>query len=222
MNSPDFLAYLKAQTCIFWDWNGTLLDDLDYSLGISNHFFELKGFEGLSKESYQDVFTIPISDYYDNLKLKEKNIDPEEVTDHYLSRYEARRDTIPLFEGAFDCLEELRKEGVTQVLFSAAHISELEFQVKHHGISDFFEMLSGAGDFLGGSKLDRGRALQEEYSFSKGVMVGDTLHDVEIGKEIGFETVWVSEGHQSLKRASGQSFIDYIYDREENNFYRNN
>lgn len=222
MNSSDFLAYLKAQTCVFWDWNGTLLDDLDYSLGISNHFFESKGFATLSKQSYQDVFTIPISDYYENLKLEEKNISPDEVTDHYLSHYQAKRDTVPLFEGAYDCLEGLKEKGVLQVLFSAAHISELEFQVKHHDISDFFEILSGAGDFLGGSKLDRGRALKEEYSLSSGVIVGDTLHDVEIGKEIGFETVWVSQGHQSLERAHGQSFIDYIYDRDEQHFYKNN
>ncbi len=207
---------------MFWDWNGTLLDDLDYSLGISNDFFQKKGIETLSKQSYQEIFTIPISDYYQNLKLDEKSIDPDEVTDHYLSNYEKNRDTIGLFQGAYDCLKALSTTQVTQVLFSAAHISELEFQVNHHQISDFFEILSGSDDFLGGSKRDRGLKLKSEYSFKEGVVVGDTLHDLEIGKEIDFETVWVSEGHQSLSRAKGQSFVDYIFDRKENSFYKNN
>jgi phosphoglycolate phosphatase len=100
-------------------------------------------------------------------------------------------------------------------------LSELEFQVEHHGISNIFEILSGAGDYYGGSKLDRGLALKKEYGFKNGVLVGDTLHDVEIGKEMGFETVWVSEGHQSLKRAEQSSAVDYILNRSTENFYKN-
>lgn len=221
MNSADFLKYLGSKSCIFWDWNGTLLDDLDYSLGVNNKIFKSKGAATLSKDYYQKVFTLPISQYYDNLELEKRGVSRDEMTDAFVESYQSGRHTVPMFEGAKTCLEHLRDLNVTQVLFSAAHISEIEFQVNHHGIQDYFEILSAAGDFNGGSKLDRGRAVKEEYSFQDGVVVGDTLHDVQIGREIGFETVWVSEGHQALERAKGQNFIDYIYDRKANEFYKN-
>ncbi len=221
MNTPQFLDYLKAKSCIFWDWNGTLLDDLDYSLGVNNKILESKGSATLSKQYYQKIFTIPISMFLDNLELEKRGIGREEITDLFISNYEKNRHTVDMFNGAKDCLFSLKESGVTQVLFSAAHISEIEFQVNHHGISECFEILSAAGDFYGGCKLDRGRAVKEEYGFTNGVLVGDTLHDVQIGKEIGFETVWVSEGHQSIERAEGQNFIDYIYNRKTGDFYKN-
>lgn len=221
MNSQSFKNYLLGKSCIFWDWNGTLLNDLDYSLGITNEILGLKSSATLSKHFYQDHFTIPIKDYYDKVGMFKTGFTFEELTEHYISRYEAGRDKPTLYAGAKSCLEHLRREGLSQVLFSAAHISELEFQVNHHELTEVFEIISGAGDYYGGSKLERGLALREEYGFENGVLVGDTLHDVEIGKEMGFETVWVSEGHQSLSRAQGHLAVDFILDRSLDKFYPN-
>jgi len=221
MNSAPFETYLSAKSCVFWDWNGTLLNDLDYSLAITNEILGLKSSATLSKHLYLKHFTIPIKDYYDKIGMFNTGFTFDELTDHYISRYEAGRDKPNLYDGALHCLEKLRLKGLSQILFSAAHISELEFQVKHHGLTEVFEIISGSGDYYGGSKLDRGRALKSEYGFKNGVLVGDTLHDVEIGKEIGFETVWVSEGHQSIERAQGHLAVDYILDRTSLEFYKN-
>jgi len=221
MDSAAFKNYLMSKSCVFWDWNGTLLDDLDYSLAITNEILALKTSATLSKHFYQDHFTIPIKDYYDKIGMFKTGFTFDELTDHYISRYEAGRDKPDLYSGARNCLESLKSKGATQVLFSAAHISELEFQVQHHNLTEVFEILSGSGDYYGGSKLDRGLALKKEYGFENAVLVGDTLHDVEIGKEIGFETVWVSEGHQSLQRAQGHTAVDYILNRETNQFLKN-
>ncbi len=221
MTSLEFLSYLRTKACIFWDWNGTLLDDLDYSLSVHNEIFKSKGISVLSKEFYQDNFMLPISEYYDKLDLESLGISRDEMTGLFTANYKASHHKPRLYNGAWDCLRSLYKAGVIQVLFSAAHITELEFQIKHHNIADYFKALSGAEDFNGGSKLHRGRAIKEEYNLIKGVVVGDTLHDVQIGREIGFETVWVSEGHQSLHRAKGQDFIDYIFDRSRGEFYKN-
>lgn len=221
MNSASFRNYLVSKSCVFWDWNGTLLNDLDYSLAITNEILALKSSATLSKQSYQKHFTIPIKDYYDRVGMFNTGFTFDELTDHYISRWERGRHQPHLYSGAKGCLEMIREKGSSQVLFSAAHISELEFQVRHHNLSEFFEILSGSGDYYGGSKLERGLALKQEYGFRNGVLVGDTLHDVEIGKEIGFETVWVSEGHQSIERAEGHHAVDYILDRSSSKFYPN-
>jgi phosphoglycolate phosphatase len=221
MNLDSFQNYLLSKSCVFWDWNGTLLNDLDYSLGITNEILGLKSSATLSKQFYQEHFTIPIKDYYDKVGMFNTGFTFDELTDHYISRYQAGRHVPELYSGAKNCLNKLGDKGLSQVLFSAAHISELEFQVKHHGLTEVFEIMSGSGDFYGGCKLERGQALKNEYGFKNGVLVGDTLHDVEIGKEIGFETVWVSEGHQSIERAEGHRAVDYILNRSLERFYKN-
>lgn len=221
MTCNTFKGYLSQKDCVFWDWNGTLLNDLDFSINITNGFLSSKGVGPLSKLDYQTAFTIPISDYYQNLKLKEKGLCLEETSNAYLKNYANGRHELEMFEGAVECLQHLYQSNVKQILFSAAHISELEYQTSKHGIKNLFHLLSGAEDFKAGCKLERGLKIKKEQNLKSGVVVGDTLHDVEIGKEMGFETVWVSEGHQPIEKAVKNSAVDYIYDRSENSFYKN-
>ena len=49
---------------IIWDWNGTLLDDLDLSLESVNILLEERNLPALSVEKYKDIFCFPIVDYY--------------------------------------------------------------------------------------------------------------------------------------------------------------
>ena len=85
--------------------------------------------------------------------------------------------------------------------------------MKKHDLEDCFDCVSGSSDYSAGSKLDRGLKLKAE--FGEGIMVGDTIHDIEIGKKMGLETVWVSQGHQCNSLAKDHSDVDYIFDREK-------
>ena len=49
---------------IIWDWNGTLLDDLDLSLESVNILLEERNLPALSVEKYKDIFCFPIVVYY--------------------------------------------------------------------------------------------------------------------------------------------------------------
>ena len=49
---------------IFFDFNGTLLDDVDLSFNIEDELFKSLGVEGVTKEFYLDNFCFPVKDYY--------------------------------------------------------------------------------------------------------------------------------------------------------------
>ena len=211
MYTKELINLIKKHKTIYWDWNGTLIDDVDLCLEITNSFLKSKNVEPITKDFYLKNFTIPVKTYYESLELERHGVSFEEITESFVTNYMNHRESQKLYDGAVYLLEELSNSGIKQLVLSAAHNDELEFQLNKHEISHHFTEVSGAGDYSAGCKLDRGMALREKHG--PGVMVGDTVHDIEIGKKMGLETIWVSEGHQCWSKIKDLEAVDYIYDR---------
>ena len=52
------------QKHIFFDFNGTIINDLDLCLDLLNQILTKQNKRNLSMEEYKNVFTFPIRDYY--------------------------------------------------------------------------------------------------------------------------------------------------------------
>ena len=51
--------------CVIWDWNGTLLDDLQLCLRLLNELLEESGCPNrYDLEGYREIFGFPVVDYY--------------------------------------------------------------------------------------------------------------------------------------------------------------
>lgn len=97
---------------IIWDWNGTLLNDIQLCVNIVNKLLSNHNIVQLDVESYKNVFGFPIRDYYRRIGV------------------------------------DFTKES--------------------------FESLT--------------------------VLIGDTIHDFDVSKELGVDCVLIARGHQSKKR----------------------
>jgi phosphoglycolate phosphatase len=49
---------------IIWDWNGTLLNDIDFCVKTINNLLIKRGLPKLSNGNYREVFSFPVKDYY--------------------------------------------------------------------------------------------------------------------------------------------------------------
>ena len=49
---------------IIWDWNGTLLNDVDICVKSMNHLLEKRNLPLLDINRYKTVFGFPVKDYY--------------------------------------------------------------------------------------------------------------------------------------------------------------
>jgi len=211
--SKDLISHLKNYPCVYWDWNGTLLDDVDICVEITNNFLTSKEAPSITKDFYLKNFTIPVVDYYKSLEIEKYGITFEEMTHHFVTGYENSRPKQILYKGVVDTVKELHEIGVKQVILSAAHQEELKYQLVKNNLDEYIFEVSGATDYSAGCKLERGLSLFKKHG--PGIMVGDTGHDIEIGKKMGLETVWVSEGHQCQTKVEGLDCLDYIYDRKK-------
>ncbi len=194
---------MKKYDFVLWDWNGTLLDDLEMNLEIMKELMVENGLEDVpSKEFYLEHFGFPIGDFYELLGFDFSKVDYLKLADDYVEKYEERFKTTPLFKNAEKTLKTLFENGVHQAVISATGHERLVSQVGHFEISKVFDAVLGTENDLGKGKT----AVAEEWlkksraDPKRVVFIGDTLHDLETAKAIGCNCIFVANGHNSKER----------------------
>ena len=184
---------------IIWDWNGTLLDDLDLCVALLNRMTGQFG-DGrrYDRESYRAIFGFPIRDYYVRAGIDFSHQSYEELAAEYMTHYIPESRACSLNVEAGVALSLARQAGLRQTVLSASPRTTLLEQVAERGIGDYFEELLGLGDIYANSKVELGRDYIRRCGLlpAEAMMVGDTTHDLEVAEAIGVDCVLYAGGHQ--------------------------
>lgn len=184
---------------IIFDFNGTILDDVDVCVKAENHTIEHFGLERgpLSKEEYLRLFTFPVKKYYENVGFDWSKNPYSEVGAYWFGWYRALRDEYKVFDGVREVLEQCREKGYRTILLSASSLVELQKQLQELEIADLFDEVLGIDNIYAGSKVDIALDWIKDKDPDDCLMIGDTLHDLETAEAMGVECVLVSKGHQT-------------------------
>ena len=187
---------------IIWDWNGTLLNDVDLSLSIINKILTNRGIKELSLEGYRNIFTFPVRNYYEFAGINLKKYSFEEVGKEWIEEYEKRRLECRLFNGAEQVLNSTLEKTGGQSILSAYSQSSLEEIILHFELNMYFTYLTGLDHIYATGKKDLAKSLLKRLKIDreKILLVGDTIHDYEVASETGIKCVLISNGHQSRER----------------------
>ena len=201
--------------CIMWDWNGTLLDDLQINFEIENTLLHRRGLKEMeSIEKYHQMFSFPIIRFYEKMGFDLENERFEDIARDYVSEYEQRFHEAELFEDAERVIRYFRTAGVEQIILSMTENKWLFSQVAFHGIDHLFSDVLGTGDIYARSKVDIAKKWMNEKGLSgeEVLFVGDTTHDFEVAQSIGCHCVLIARGHNSRQalEATGARVIDSI------------
>ncbi len=191
----------RGYQLVFWDWNGTLLDDRDYAMAVRNRVFPRFGLPTVdSVQEYHRQFTFPVRLYYEQAGVTRENF--TQVADAWMAEYVRGCDQIPLQEGAVQSLEAIAKAGIPQVVLSASQVDILEAQLYQYGIRGYFQEVLGLGHIYATSKAAIGKEYMERASLCPRacVLLGDTLHDAQVAEEMGVDCLLICRGHQSRER----------------------
>jgi len=188
--------------CVFWDWNGTLLDDVQMNLCVFNTLMRDFGFKEISLEKYKSSFKFPVSKFYEEMGFDFTKYDYKAVGEHFISIYNSRRFDCNLTEGAQDCISFLHSHNVGQNILSAYERNHLLSAVKHYGIDSYFDNICGLENVYAASKIELGRALVGRLNIApeRILMVGDTDHDKHVADAIGVDCVMLATGHNNYQR----------------------
>ncbi len=188
---------------VIWDWNGTLLDDVDAALNALNRMLAARRRPALSREFYRAHFGFPVRPFYAQAGFDLAREDWDAICTEYhdaIAAEPAQR----LRTDARAALETLRGHGVGQSILSALREDLLRRDVTAAGVAGFFDGLYGVDNLDGATKLSRGQDLVRRLNgadAARGLfLVGDTLHDAEVAQRLGGRGILVTGGHQSAER----------------------
>ena len=193
---------MKRYKHIIWDWNGTLFNDVELCHNIINGLLKRNGIKEISLLKYKEIFDFPVKEYYQKAGLDFNKTSFEILGKEFMDEYERRKFESSIFNEVKEVLQTVRSFGLTQSLLSAYHHKSLIEITIHFGIKDYFIGLNGLDNIYAASKIDIGKKWIKKLGYTKGevVLIGDTVHDFEVAKEIGADCILISSGHQSIER----------------------
>ncbi len=198
---------------IFWDWNGTLVDDVDTVVMVNNQVFARHGYVPTTAEEYRRLFRFPVIEYYRALGVTDEDF--RLIAKEWNQGFMEAFPQVPLKKDVPETLRRFRDAGFRQVIISASQCDQLRQQVKlFPELEGMFDEVLGLSNVYAVSKVE----LARDYLARSGVnpadalFIGDTTHDAEVAAAIGCPCRLISGGHQmdSVLETSGVPVLESL------------
>jgi len=187
---------------VIWDFNGTLVDDVELVVRSVNVQLAKWGLPLLTVDRYREVFGFPVKAYYQEIGFDLETESMSDLSAEFVNVYVAGLMKCPPHDGVPDALVQFRNVGRRQFVLSAMEERLLLKTIEHLGIADFFDAIYGLAHLRADSKLSRGRQLLGDHDIrpETTLLIGDTDHDAEVADALGVSAVLIAQGHQSEAR----------------------
>ncbi|MFJ4774750.1 HAD family hydrolase [Streptomyces sp. NPDC088762] len=207
-------------THIVWDWNGTLLHDIDAVIVATNASFAELGLPPITLEAYRDLYVVPVPKFYERLMGRLPTDEEWVVMDEAFHRhYWLAAEHAGLAEGARELLRDWQGDGLTQSLLSLAPHEKLVPLVRSHGIDRHFVRVDGRTGPSHTSKaghLVRHMAAMEAAGVTaeRTILVGDAVDDALAAAHVGARAVLYTGGSHSRRslESAGVPVVDTLAD----------
>ena len=188
-------------TNIIWDFNGTLLNDVDACVQSANALLTAHHLPTLqSHRQYRAIFGFPVMDYYERLGFDFALTPFPDLAVEWVDYYNHYSRDATLYEEAVTVLSRVRAMGIPQYVLSATETQMLERQIDWLGIGHYFNGVLGMDDIHAHGKIERGIAWRKENPTARVLLIGDTDHDAAVARAMGADFALFSGGHQSKER----------------------
>ena len=195
-------------THLIWDFNGTILQDMDLGIRCTNTMLAERGLPVIpSVEAYREIFGFPIDEYYRRLGFDFEKEDYDTVlAPQWVAMYLEGEATCPMMEGAAETITAVKAKGIPQILLSATKIEMLTAQLERLGIYGDFDEIIGLDNIHARSKKAQALDWKARHPDARPLFIGDTLHDADVAEAVGSDCILFCDGHQSYSRLSDRGF----------------
>lgn len=197
-----------GQPTIVFDWNCTLLDDIELVLEATNALLTHGGKPTIDLQTYQMRITLPLQDFYQAVGFSWAELEDgfAAIQDVFHDYYEARVHTQRLRPGAAELLTASEAAGVHCLILSN-HLEEpirtqLErLNIRHH-FADVLAYADRASQFKHESKGQRLQRYMAEHGLRGAdcVIIGDTAEEQHIAQALNMTGVALTGGFFTPER----------------------
>lgn len=194
--------HLEPYEHVIWDWNGTLLSDVDFAVSTVNISLAKRSLPLIDRSGYQQNFCFPIKTYYQRIGLPTEGDDFDIVCNEFVANFMSGIFACSLVPGAREILASVKEMQKMQSILSATDQTNLDHMMTEFQLRPYLDHIYGIENIYAAGKVHRGHQLVEvaKKDREKTVLIGDTDHDLEVGKAIGVSVILVAHGHQTKER----------------------
>ena len=205
---------------IFFDFNGTILDDVDLTYKIQSELSLKYHFKNVDKQFYLNNFCFPIKEYYKKIGFDFLKFDYNNLSQDFMKEYLNREEKeTHLYKGTKTTLKLLKESGYRLYILSVSHKDNLKMQLRRLGILSLFDDFIGSSDIEGEGKLNLCLEYFKKNKINPGksIMIGDTVHDYEVAQGAKMSSMLFSSGHNSvaLLDETGAKVVKSYHEIEE-------
>jgi phosphoglycolate phosphatase len=183
---------------IVWDWNGTLLDDVDACVESLNDLLSRRSLPVLDRGFFRRRFAFPARRFYEEIGMDVPDSEWDALAKEYHDAYRSKPLNVnPL---AREALEKARAAGARQAILSALRSDFLADDLDRFGLAGYFDAVAGSDNLDGGSKTDAAVRLARRLAGDAMAVIGDSLHDREAADAMGAKFVGFGGGSHSPER----------------------
>lgn len=193
---------------VVFDWNGTLFADTRIVLHAGNEA-EVKplGLEPLTLQEYQETYEMPLYRFYENLGVsREKfNEKADEMAAMFHPIYEPLAARARTRTGVRQTLKHFKAQGISSIILSNHTIGGIRPQLARLKLEHYFDAVLANDDVTTMHNTSKQHRLENYLATlatkpSDTLIIGDTVEEVLIGKELGLRTVSITGGNNSRRR----------------------
>lgn len=193
---------------IAFDWNGTILDDLDECYEASKEVLKRLNGKTITQEEFRRTLHIPIIDFYMQHGLKRDHIieNSHDLSVIFHTFYETLAQDCSMREGTQELLEWLGPRKVRCIILSNHTVESIEEHLSRLGIRKHFADIL-ANERLDApiserNKLEKLRDYMKVHGYGREdvAIVGDSLEEIEVAKDLGITSIALAGGHYEESR----------------------
>lgn len=206
---------MKKYTYVLWDFNGTILDDVETCVKCVNKLLSERGLNTIHDvDEYRSIFGFPIIEYYKRAGFDFTRESYEEIAPQWVEQYLIHVKNAHLFPDVKETVERFHESSIKQTVLSATEICMLKSQIADLGLTNCFDEIYGLDNIHAASKVELAKTWREAHKNECVLMLGDTVHDAEVASEINADCFLVARGHQlrSTLEKTGATVIDSLCD----------
>lgn len=202
---------------VAFDWNGTLFADTKATFESNNAAFKIVNLKPVSFHAFQKYFDVPVTKYFLSLGVPEKEINEKglQISKAFHATYEPKATKVRTRAFAKEVLKWLGKNNISAVIFSNHIQDKIELQLKRLKITKYVSEVIANSHIVTTLKTRgkkdnlKGYLIKNHILPSETLIIGDTIEEVEIGKELGCKTVAITQGNCSTARLKA-AYPDYL------------
>jgi phosphoglycolate phosphatase len=192
----------------FFDWNGTLLADTAPIIEGVKKELEVYGHPPITIRQYRDNYDVPIVDFLVKIGVKREVIEEKgaEAAKVFYDVYEPRVVKAHTRKGVRQALEDLGHKNISRAIVSNHPLNNLNLQLIRLKLDSQFEIvLAKSGEledvlYEGKQQMLLRYLTEKQIPLTEVAIVGDTVEEVRIGRNLGIKSVVIAGGHNSTKR----------------------